>query len=212
MKGLIRNNFYSTESQLKSVVLFNMLLILISIITGESSFITNVLPILIFMFVVNTGTAMHIDTVAKWTQFELTMPIKRKTVIDARYLFFLIINCFGVLLSTLTILVAYIMGISLDFERVGFALTFGIILAFETPAFMYPLMLKFGTDKNEIIMVVSAVLSVLTFGFLAWVLSPFVVDMDNANIMVRGVGLLVAFLLFIGSYFLSVSMYNKKEF
>ena len=156
MIGLLRNNFYSASGNLKTAFLVNVILMFVPIITRDGEMLFTIIAVQSFMFVANIGTGLQIDTTSKWNRFEITMPIRRKTVIDARYLSLIIMILLGILMSVITTILAYSVGISLNFERVGFGFTFGIMVALLTSAFMYPLILKFGTEKSEMLIIISA--------------------------------------------------------
>lgn len=78
MKGLIRNNFYSMESNMGISFLIAACLAATPLLLPDSNFIPRIISIQIFIFIVNTGTSLHADTVAKWNKYELTLPVGRK--------------------------------------------------------------------------------------------------------------------------------------
>ena len=55
------------------------------------------------MFVANTGTALHADELAKWNEFELTLPVRRSTVIGAKYVTFAALILCGLAISLCTV-------------------------------------------------------------------------------------------------------------
>ena len=163
MKGLIRNNFYSVGSALKWTIAFCMV-INVAVIMGAARFPSNdvFLPILILgqigAFVGLTGTALQKDNTSKWSKYERTLPLKICNVVMARYISFLIFSIIGILLATITVLLfSLISAQPLNLERVGYGYSFGITFALLVPALLYPLVLKFGADKSEIMLIISVV-------------------------------------------------------
>ncbi len=91
MKGLIRNNLYSMGGNLRVTLLIAVFLAFFPLLLKESSMIPIIFSIQIFLFVANTGTSLRVDESSKWNKFELTLPIKRRTIIGAKYVSFFIV-------------------------------------------------------------------------------------------------------------------------
>lgn len=77
---------------------------------------------------------------------------------------------------------------------------------------MYPLMLKIGTEKSEIIMILSAIAAVGLLILLSAILKPLTGEMNMKHPLVGIVSAIVAVVIFIASYFVSVKIYQHKEF
>ena len=211
MKGLIRNNFYSMESNMGISFLIAAFLAATPLLLPDSNFIPRIISIQIFIFIVNTGTSLHADTVAKWNKYELTLPVERKEAILAKYISIAILILLGVLMGGITLIVSSAAGISLESSAVLSGYTYGLTLSAISVGIMYPLMLKFGTDKNELIMILSAFAAV---GMLlaAFALSPWTEGMNMHHPFVALIYTLTALVIFIASYFISVEIYQRKEF
>ena len=88
----------------------------------------------------------------------------------------------------------------------------GLTLSFFSIAVMYPLVLKFGTEKNELILILS------TFGAIgmqlltAACLAQWTDGMNMRHPLVEAVSTLVAIIVFFASYFVSVKIHKGKEF
>ncbi|MEG2338868.1 MAG: ABC-2 transporter permease, partial [Clostridium sp.] len=161
MKGLIINNFYSVGSTLKWTIGISVF-INIAVMVGAVVYPTmiDILPALMLAqigaFVGLIGTALQKDSTSKWSKFERTLPVRVCDIIKARYISFLIFSAIGVGLATITVVVMSIVSMeSMNFERVGYGYGFGITFALLVPAIMYPLILRFGADKSEILLMVS---------------------------------------------------------
>lgn len=218
MKGLIRNNFYSVGSTLKWTIAFCMV-INIGVIIGAVRFPSNdvFLPILISgqigAFVGLTGTALQKDNASKWSKYERTLPLKICTVVRARYISFFIFAIIGILLGTITVLLfSLISGQPLNLERVGYGYSFGITFALVVPALLYPLVLKFGADKSEILLMIAVLITVGLFVGGSVILEPYLNHLNNVNMIYRIVCIAIGFIMFIGSYFISLALYKRKEF
>lgn len=218
MKGLIRNNFYSVGSALKWTIAFCMVINVV-VIMGAARFPSNdvFLPILILgqigAFVGLTGTALQKDNTSKWSKYERTLPLKICNVVMARYISFLIFSIIGILLATITVLLfSLISAQPLNLERVGYGYSFGITFALLVPALLYPLVLKFGADKSEIMLIISVVITMGLFVGGSAILTPYLKHLNNVNMIYRIACIVMSVAMFICSYFISLALYKRKEF
>ncbi len=73
-------------------------------------------------------------------------------------------------------------------------------------------MLKIGTEKNELIMILSAIAAAGLPVLLSAILTPLTGEMNMKHPLVGTVSSIFAVALFISSYFVSVKIYRHKEF
>ena len=218
MKGLIRNNFYSVGSTLKWTVAF-CIFINIMVIIGIVRFPNNngLLPTLMLgqigAFVGLTGTALQKDNTSKWSKYERTLPVKISDVVMARYISFLMFSAIGILLATVTVLLfSVISNQPVNIERVVYGYSFGIVFSLLVPALLYPLVLKFGADKSEIMLMISVLITMISFVSGSAILIPYMNNLENANMIYRVACIVISVVAFILSYFISVHIYKRKEY
>lgn len=217
MKGLIRNNFYSVESTLKWTMAFCIvinILVIIGMIRFEN--IDGFLPFLMLgeigAFVGLTGTALQKDNTSKWSKYERTLPVKTRDVVMARYISFLIFAVIGIVLASITFLLFSIFSDQpVNFERVGYGYTFGIVFALLVPAFNYPLVLKFGADKSEIILLISVLIVTFLFNGGSTILTPYLSNLEHANLIYRIGFIVISIGVYFASYFISTYLHKRKE-
>ena len=166
----------------------------------------------LFIFVVNVGTSLHADVLSKWSKFERTLPVKPDDIVKAKYVSFFILFLFGILMGSITAVLAYITSGFSDIQPVLYGYEFGFTLAAVTAGIMYPLMLRIGTEKNEMIMILSAFAAIGLKVLVTVVLSPLIGEMNMRHSLVGSVSTIIALLLFVASYFISVKIYRNKEF
>lgn len=212
MKGLIRNNLYSMGGNLRVTLLIAVLLAFFPLFLKESSMIPIIFSIQIFLFVANTGTSLRVDESSKWNKFELTLPIKRRTIIGAKYVSFFLLILLGVLMSFLTLAVVHVSGSQLDLNSVIYSYSFGLTLSITSVALMYPIMLKLGTEKNELIVFISCLAAIGMMVVVATLLIPATGGMQLRHPLVGIVSACIAAILFVVSYFLSIHIHRNKEF
>lgn len=139
------------------------------------------------------------------------MPITRKQVIGARYISFILYGLVGVITTVVSISVFYFFQTNLNFERIIFSLSFGIVLLFMVPALMHPLLLLFGADKSETVLTISigaaTVWFVGAFMLFNWVMP----GLENLDFIFRGVIIIISGIFFALSSMISMQVYQKKE-
>lgn len=218
MKGLIRNNLYSVSSALKWTLAFCVLINIVILIFGKNfSNIEEFLPILIIgqvgAFVGLTGTVLQKDNSSKWNKYEKILPIKIRKIIMARYISFLLFSIIGILIATLTVIVVSVNSVKpMDLERIGYGYSFGIAFSLLVPSILYPLVLKFGSDKSETMLLISIIVTLFLFNGGSVILTPYLINLKNINIIYRITCIFISMLIFLSSYFISIYIYKRKEF
>lgn len=211
MKGLIRNNFYSMESNIKISFVIALFLSFVSLFMKQSAVIQIIISIQLFVFIANVGTSLHADVVSKWDKFERTLPVKYNEIIKAKYISFVILFLFGIIMGGVTTAFTCITSGFTNIQSVLYGYSFGLTLSATTVGIMYPLMLKIGTEKNELIMILSAIASIGMMVLLAAILSPLTGEMNMKHSLVGSVSILIALTIFISSYFISTKIFQSKE-
>lgn len=212
MKGLIRNNFYSMESNVKISFIIALFLSVVAFFVKHGAFIQMIIAMQVFIFIVNVGTSLHADVVSKWNRFELTLPVKHNDIIKAKYISFAMLFLLGVVMGSITaISVCVTSGLS-NMPSVLYGYEFGLTLAATTAGIMYPLMLKIGTEKNELIMILSGIASIGLLVLISAILIPLTGKMNMKHSLVGIVSTIVALTIFVISYFVSTRIYRQKEF
>lgn len=213
MKGLIRNNFYSMESNIRVSFLIALFLSGVSFFVRQSALLQMLISMQLFVFIANTGTSLHADTVSKWSKFERTLPVKPREVILAKYLSFAALFLFGAAMGSVTAAIALARGSVSGFPPLLYGYTFGLTLSAVTVGIMFPLMLRIGTEKNELILILSAAASIGLLFLVSSALAPLTGgEMNLRAPLVGAVCVAAAFAVFVGSYFISVRIYMGKEF
>lgn len=216
MKGLLRNNFYSVRSALKWIIAFCILINVAVIIVGEGlTNNNNILKLLILGQIISftglAGTALEKDNASKWSKYEITLPVKIRDITMARYVSFIIFSVIGILFATLTVVLVSVFSTQpMDLEKVGYGYSFGITYSLLVPALLYPLVLKFGSDKVNTILLASTGITVFLFNGGSVILTPYFMNLNNPNMIYRIGWIVISLLMLIFSYFISVAIYKRK--
>ena len=128
MKGLIRHNIYSMVEKLKLTIVINLLVTLVFCIVGIfNSFVYSWAAVVVLLqiasYAVQAVSTLQTDVSSQWNRFEITMPIRRKDVIGARYISFILCGVIGVITALVTIGVFGLFCTDINFERVIFNFT-----------------------------------------------------------------------------------------
>lgn len=211
MKGLLANNFYSTQENIKLSLIIALVVAFIALFLKDASFIPMIIAIQIFVFATNLGASLKMDAASKWNKFEITLPVTRRNIITAKYISFLFLILIGVATSLITVAFQGLWG-ELNSKMIISGYGYGLQLSFSTIAIVYPLILKFGAEKSEPLIFVAAGLS-LGMRLLVWYLL-YLSDKTIyfKNTIVDYVSLALALVIFVLSYFLSVQIHRNKEF
>lgn len=213
MKGLLRNNFYSMGSNLQLSFGIAFVLIFVPLFIGEDNIVAMVLGMQSFMFIANIGTTLNTDITSKWSNFEITLPVKRNDIIAARYISFLVLILCGVVMSGFTSFLTVMIFEKMSIDIIIYGFAFGVSISLITSALMYPIMLKIGTEKNEMIIFICAGIAVALFLSVLRIAAPFVPrDIGISGRSVVGIiSVVVSIVVFVLSYFVSRGMYQRKE-
>lgn len=216
MKGLIRNNFYTVEGSLKATLLLSLAATIVLAIVGKITADSGSLFGLIIGgnlggFGALAATAMQKDAASKWDKFELTMPVSRKDVVTARYISSMLYVLIGVIVAIISVFVFYLVTGSVNVERAGYGFIFGLAFALSIPTFTIPLVMIFGSDKTESLMLVSMIIGLVLFFCSRTIMTLFLKDFANANFIFRLSYVVFSVILFVVSYLLSCGIYKKKE-
>lgn len=212
MNGLIRNNFYSMEGNLKLSLVISLFLFASSFLVPGGSFIKVIVAMQSFVFIANASASLHADTISKWSQFELTLPVHRRDILKAKYFSFSILLLLGLAMGGITTVSACITGRLSNLQPAISGLAFGFVLAAITVGIMYPLLLKAGTEKSELLLVLASVAAVGLMVLVAAALALVTGEMNMQHPLVGLTSAAAALAVFAASYFISVKIYQGKEF
>lgn len=129
-------------------------------------------------------TALAYDERAGWEKYALTMPVTRKKLVASKYLLGLILLGTSLVLMILFIIFAYefLATYSVNYIEMTFRLVLAVVVGCLFLSVLMPIMLKLGTEKGRIVMMlmifipVGAVLILSKTG----VLDSFALDSNDA--------------------------------
>lgn len=203
MKGLLIKDVYSMKGFGLVTAMIILLYAVISFITGNVSMLTSMM--LVFSAIMPMS-ATSIDEVAKWNPYVQCMPVSRKTVVRAKYVFVLVIIAaamgFALLVTALTALRAPLnWGETLMID--GLIVCMMLIVNSLT----IPAIYKFGVEKARLVTILIFLICMMPF--LALMGSPEeIANIPRWTFMLVPVIAVAAMII---SYFVSVKVYQNKE-
>ncbi len=212
MKGLLRNNFYTVESTLKSGIILAVTVFVVTLVVGLNGWDNHFSVEIFGLGAIGSFSSIFLallqsDSTSKWCRFELTTPITKADVIKARYITFAIISMIAVVSYIIIYTMYYIVIGAINLERFGYFISFTTAFLLILPSITNPLVLKFGNDKSQFFFVISAFLAMAYF-----ILPEFLFkNVPISNFTYRMMLLTISVLIFIGSYLISKNMYLKKD-
>ncbi len=209
MKGLLLKDFLMIKGNVRSVLLFLVVFCLIAL--EGNDFLLFVPALISFMMFMTT---FSYDEYNKWDPYAITLAVKRKEIVFAKYLGSFILLFFSLIITFLVALGIGIYNQNFDLQK-----TFTLLLGCGASILflqdiVYPLFIKFGVEKGRIGLFVGIFL--LSF-LLGWILKNVSISIpqDIYSFVVSYLPwILSVFLLIltIGSYEISKKIYTKKEF
>ena len=150
MKGLIRNNLCSMENSILIALIISVFLAIVPFGGVNPTLLPMIISIQIFVFVVNIGTSLRADETAKWSKFELTLPIKRSNLVLAKYVSIIILILMGIVMGTATMVLSSYYDYSVSHSALVYGFEYGLTLSILSTSVMYPLSLKLGVGKAKL--------------------------------------------------------------
>lgn len=209
MKGLLLKEWYQIRGSFLCILLLSVLWIVISL-AGRADSGLSFVPLLFGMLPVSTVT---LDEHSRFQTYAFSMPQSRKAVVTAKYVFALLTAVFSVLLAGIPML--RILGTAdAGFLRLWFAAEIAAGLAL--PVLTLPVHLYFGAAKAQVIR-----LALMGAGVFGWIffagipMTAFVTVSDlrpDVTVFEFAEILSVIVLLLTGSWYISVRLYERREF
>lgn len=217
MKGLIVKDLINISKNIK-IVLF--LVVFYGVITLTTESPGSFTSIILLVLAIAMLTTYSYDEMANWDLYALTLPLTRDDIIQAKYMFMLVMSLLGFVLNCLSLIVInWMTKVDNVFDGVNnVALGTTIIILFYS--ILIPIITKVGITKARIYIIL---FYIIPFAFGNFVFkeikkispNPPKVLIDFIEFAVRNIYIIVPVLIVIVlgiSYYISIRIYRKKEF
>lgn len=203
MMGLILKDLYNLKKQSKFYFILLVFYFLIGMANNSISMFGTMLCVLAAMLPV---TAMAYDEKNNWDRYALTMPLSRKDLVLSRYILGLI---FALIAFIISIVSSLLFNKELLMESIiaDISILSSVLLLI---AFVFPVLFKFGIEKGRTLMIIILFAPTMLLVFLSN-LGIKLPDEEALKPLLyfSPVAIIIIFIL---SIFVSISIYNKKEF
>ena len=198
MTALIKKDFYEAFTSFRSLIVIMLLFGVVAAVSVNASFLAAYLVILPGSL---SSSLVNLEEKEKWNSFCMTLPVTRKDIITAKYIFTLILIAAGAVMVTL---------ISLIHGQTDILYTFMLYVSIglAVPTLTLPLTYQFGADKARYLTM-----------FISILLTLSVINMDSDTSAITMmlakfspfVMAAVMIVLFAASWMLSSAIYERKE-
>lgn len=210
MMGLVKKDFYLAAGLARSYLIVAAIFLVLSLAgIYEFSFLSSFMSLLCIMLPANV---FSYDEQAKWDKYAAALPGGRRAVVQARYVFTLIVSAGAVVLGGAVGAAACLLDPTAGETLWEMVLStaaggsVGILLN----AVMLPLMFKFGVQKGRLYL--ALVLAILFGAFLGGVAALASAVQEPSALILPLAAIPVAGLLaLVPSYFLSLRIFRKKD-
>ncbi|HHW68032.1 MAG TPA: ABC-2 transporter permease [Epulopiscium sp.] len=203
MTGLILKDIYNLKRHSKVYVILLIFYFFLSRANGNATMFGSMLSILAVMLPI---TAMAYDEKNNWDRYALTMQLSRKDLVLSRYILGLI---FALIAFIISIVSSLLFNKELLMESIiaDISILSSVLLLI---AFVFPVLFKFGIEKGRTLMIIILFAPTMLLVFLSN-LGIKLPDEEALKPLLyfSPVAIIIIFIL---SIFVSISIYNKKEF
>lgn len=212
MTGLLRKDFLLLAKALRAFALFAVLFAAISFSQNNGENIGAAVGSYFFiMIVIMQVFTLSSDEQARWLRLEKALPVTPFQAVLSKYLMSLLGAVLGMIVFLLFCIRDIMAGNFVEplSAAAGLAAAALFLAAVE-----FPLLYRFGSNSGRFVFfgVAIVVVAVVWAGQMAGLPLEAVIGWFSANrTLLLALGFSIPVLAFVGSYFLSVSIYRKKE-
>jgi len=212
MKGLILNNLYSMEKSIKSSSLLTVVAVVLLLLTNQSTAL-KVAAFLPFVLIpVHAFEILKYDAMSGWNKYEIILPVIRKRIVESKYMTFLLLLIFSVLLVFCVAFTVHLLMFPTMHSVFFNYLLRGMGLIICIAALIYPLTYKLGTEKSDSIMMGSVGFSLGMFFVIDFMLEMLISGVEDFDKKFSAIFFIMSIIFLIISYVISVNIYKNKEF
>lgn len=215
MIGLLKKEYYLMEGQMKSWLIVAVFCFFYSYFMNADSFL---FMLIILIGIMSTMTVFSLDKACGWDTYAISLPLTRKEIVEARYLFAFLIDIGVSLACCLLMLLRGLINGGVNLPESLHSLFQILLVTVLMQLLLFPVIYKLGVEKARFVYM--AVFICLSLGVLG------LSQLDDNGAVLAGIRInaekimqygeaaaviLAAAGLFL-SLWLSVHIYEKQEF
>ena len=215
MIGLLKKEYYLMEGQMKSWLIVAVFCFFYSYFMNEDSFL---FMLIILIGIMSTMTVFSLDKACGWDTYAISLPLTRKEIVEARYLFAFLIDIGVSLACCLLMLLRGLIKGGVNIPESLHSLFQILLVTILMQLLLFPVIYKLGVEKARFVYM--AVFICLSLGVLG------LSQLDDNGAVLAGIrinaekimqyGEIAAVILAAAGLFLSlwlsVHIYEEQEF
>lgn len=209
MKGLLLKDFYMSLTYCKVFFLLMLVFIGITAMNTENLF---TMTYAVFLAGSIPITLLSYDEQQGWKHYNKALPYTKAEIVSSKYIFSLFAQILMIVLtfiaSSIYMVLRGSVNLSLLFFTTMFACTYGLL----TPAFLFPIIFRFGPQKGRLVFIALLVLlcsGITTTNSIRFRTGFTLLYEQNARLLVLPV--LAGLAVFAISWVFSIMLYPKYE-
>lgn len=218
MKGLLKNNFYASLSNVK---IFSIIMLLLGVFAVAMD---NKIPSLIIGYMLlgmigfslNSIASLRKENASKWCKYKLTAPVKRSAIVKSYFFSLLFWLVIGMVYAGISVVLSVMLH-GYPFDRntdILMLFVVGTAISLFMGAIFFPLFFLSGEERNEVLLVISLLCGIaLVMGLTTIINIMFPAPMTTAQVILGGVIIFAcALLVFVISCPVTAYVYHKREY
>lgn len=215
MKGLLVKEIFNMRIYYRTILILVAFFSVIGLIQQSAdSFIAMISGIGVMLTLMCAINSMSYDAASKWDCYALSMPVRRRDIVAAKYIFSIGIGAAFILFGLLAMAVIHLIFPSEESGSSAAAILSGIFGAsIILLSIIFPLLYKFGVEKARfLIMTIALLPSLAIFLFSQLNISAHLFDFAALDWNAILIALpFVVLAIVAASYLLSVRIFEKKD-
>lgn len=215
MIGLLKKEYYLMEGQMKSWLIVAVFCFFYSYFMNADSFL---FMLIILIGIMSTMTVFSLDKACGWDTYAISLPLTRKEIVEARYLFAFLIDIGVSLACCLLMLLRGLMSGGVNIPESLHSLFQILLVTILMQLLLFPVIYKLGVEKARFVYM--AVFICLSLGVLGLsrlddngaVLAGIRINAEKIMQYGEAAAVILATAGLFLSLWLSVHIYEKQEF
>lgn len=212
MRGLLLKDFYTMLKQGKSLIFLFVLSVVFTFLLNTVSYAAMMVSMGVLQL---TFSTFAYDNSAKWDTYAVSLPLKRSYIVFSKYILLGAGAVASLVFGSLVIYGAKLLS-SENFNYTESIVQYiaVVITYLMSCAIAFPFVFKFGAEKVRTILmvclIIPVILIVMVFNMLQFFMPAFLEGITLQLVLI--IIAIVLVLIITGSIYISVKIYNKKEF
>ncbi len=209
MKGLLLKDFYMAAKYLRAFYIVIVVFLATSVFANNAEYaFFSVFPMVLAGL--SSITLLSYEEHSKWNIYSNVLPVSRKMLVSEKYIWVLVSVVIMSILSRLAHLISMSINGNVVLSGVLGNIALFMSLGLIGPSIMLPFIFRFGVEKGRIVYYIVA--GVLCGGSTMIATGRTIVPDVTISAVGISVGvLIIAIVLYLLSWFISIKLYEKRE-